>query len=519
MPYLEELLKKAKGGVDAPKISFLITEEEGRVEAAVPEEKILIDSYGEVRIFKHKGAPLLLYEVPSPRYRGEEKALVDAILDIAARTISVDEALFQTKSEKRAKYFHDVRQIIEETQELKIPPASKDFYANAVVREMVGFGLIDSLIADDQLEEVMVIGVNQSVYVFHRRYEMMKTNVVFYNNKDIVDLIDKIARNVGRRIDVASPLLDARLPDGTRVNATIQPISLNGSTLTLRKFKADPFSIIDLINNNTLNYEVASFLWTMVEGMGALPANIIVAGATASGKTTLLNVLTSFMPNFERLVSIEDTAELKLPFSHWIRLETRPPGLEGIGEITMDDLLKNALRMRPDRMVVGEIRGDEGYTLFSAMNTGHNGSMGTLHSNTARETLVRLSNPPMNVPLIMLHALNFIIMMQRVYDRRKGFIRRVSEIAEIIGSDEAKMPGMNIVYKWNPAADTIEPTGEPTLFLKNIENFTGLRREAIVEEMRAREQILRDLNQQGIRELNSVCKVTQDYAQRKQGKI
>ncbi len=519
MPYLEELLKKAKSEVESPKVSF--TEQPLAQEIhATPEDKVLIDQYDEIKIYKKRGEPLLLYEVPAPRYRGEEKALIETILDLAARTIKVDEALFQTGIEKRARYLHEVKQLIDLTPELKIPSHAKDFYAGAVVREMMGFGLIDPLIADDKLEEVMVIGIDRPVYVFHRKYEMMKTNVVFYSDKDIVDLIDKIARNIGRRIDISSPLLDARLPDGTRINATIPPASLNGSTITVRKFKADPLSVIDLVNNGTLNYEVAAFLWTMVEGMGGIPANVIIAGSTASGKTTLLNTLTSFVPNYERLITIEDTSELALPFQHWIRLEGRPPGLEGVGEITLDDLLKNSLRMRPDRIIVGEIRGTEGYTLFSAMNTGHSGSMGTLHSNSAKDTMIRLTNPPMNVPVVMLNALNFIVMMQRTYDRRKGLIRRVSEIAEIIPSDTGDShPEMNVIYKWNPAVDAIDATSEPAFFLKMVERYTGLSRNAIREELAGRQKLLADLNQRGIRDLKSVCESTQDYAQKRQGKI
>jgi len=519
MPYLEELLKKAKSETEAPARSFFEGSEQPDKQNTAPEDKILVDAYGEVKIYKKRGEPLLIYEVSAPRYKGEEKALVDAVLDVAARTIRIDEALFQTKTEMRARYFHEVMQIIEAAPELKIPPHARDMYANAVVREMAGFGIIDQLIGDDKLEEVMVIGVNAPVYVFHRKYEMMKTNLSFYNDKDVIDLIEKIARNIGRRIDVASPLLDARLPDGTRVNATIQPISLNGSTLTLRKFKADPYSVIDLINNNTLTYETAALLWAMVDGMGGIPANIIISGSTASGKTTLLNTLASFIPNFERLVSIEDTAELLLPFQHWIRMETRPPGIEGAGEVTMDDLLKNALRMRPDRIIVGEIRGEEGYTLFSAMNTGHSGSMGTLHANSAKETLIRLSNPPMKVPEIMLHALNFIVMIQRTYDRRKGLIRRVTEIAEIVGSDEPNLPEMNVLYKWNPSKDTIEGTGEPPMMIKAIAVYTGLSQDEILQELKERQALLKDLNQQGIRDLSSVCGAMQAYAQKKQGKI
>lgn len=518
MAYLEDLLKKAKSENENRQPAELLQweEKEEREEAT---EKILVDKYGDVKIFKERGEALLLYEIPSPRYEGDEKALVEAILDIAASTIDVNEALFQTQAQKRARYFHKVMEIIESTPELKVPVHSKEFYANAVVREMAGFGLVDPLIADDALEEIMVIATSAPVYVFHRKHQMMRSNIVFYDDKDVVDLIDRIARNIGRRIDVQSPLLDARLPDGTRVNATIRPVSLNGSTITLRKFRADPLSIVDLVNNGTMNYEIAAFLWLITEGMGALPANVLIGGGTASGKTSTLNCLASFIPTYERLISIEDTAELRLPFSHWVRFEVRPPGVEGVGEIDSDTLLKNALRMRPDRLIVGEIRGSEADTLFTAMNTGHRGAMGTLHSNNAYETLVRLTSPPMNVPPIMLSALNFIVMQQRTYDRRKGLIRRITEIAEVIPAEENKLPQVQVVYRWDAASDSIVATGNPISYLRTMSKFTGLGREAIDAELAQRQAVLRELNEKGVRSLSQACEVTQNYAVKKSGKF
>ncbi|MBI3588491.1 CpaF family protein [Candidatus Micrarchaeota archaeon] len=513
MSYIEDVIKRAKTASAGASAAPQSPEELGR-------EKTLIDSYGATKIFRVAGEPLLLYEVPAAHYRGEEKALISAIIDLASRSINIDEALFQTQSEKRARYLSKVMEVIESSgEQLNIPSNSKEFYAGAVVQEIAGFGLIDPLIADDELEEIMVIGMNKPVYVFHRKYEMMKTNIVFYEDKDTLDLIDRIARNIGRRIDAQSPLLDARLPDGTRVNATIPPVSLDGSTITLRKFRHDPLSIIDLINNNTLNYEVAAFLWMMGEGMGAFPANVIIAGETAAGKTTLLNAMTGFIPNYERLITIEDTAELSLPFEHWVRFEVRPPGVEGTGEIDSDTLLKNALRMRPDRIIVGEIRGQEGYTLFSAMNTGHRGAMGTLHSNTARETLIRLTSPPMSVPNLMLSALNFIVMQQRIYDRRKGLIRRVSEIAEVSFVDENKLPDLRLLYQWNPAKDEITSTGEQANYLQEIARYSGEARPNLLKELEARGKILREMNEKGIRDMESVIQVTQNYSGKRQGKI
>ncbi|MBI5036818.1 CpaF family protein [Candidatus Micrarchaeota archaeon] len=500
MAYIDSVMQKAKGDVKqetSKKIDEL-------------KKKVLIDSYGEVQIYRKLDEPLLLYEVPSPRYKGEEKGLIDALMEIALNVITVD-ARALTEEEKRKKYFQKVMEIIDEAPELKVPVNAKEFYAKAVVREMVGYGIIDPLTQDDQLEEIMVIGKDKPVYVYHRKHEMMKTNLVFYDDQDIRDLADRIARSVNRRIDMQVPLLDARLPDGTRVNATIPPISIDGTTITLRKFKKDPLSVIDLVNFGTLNTEVAAFLWMVTDGMGAYPANILIAGGTASGKTTLLNTLCSFIPNNERIVSIEDTAELNIPVYHWIRTEVRPPSIEGTGEVSMNDLVKNSIRMRPDRIIVGEIRGAEGYTMFAAMNTGHRGVMGTVHANSAKETLVRLTSPPISVPESMISSLNLVLMQNRIHDRRKGTIRRITEIAETVASDDMKMPELQTLYSWDPVSDNLVRTGSDSFFIREICKFTGLTPPDIEKELDLRKTMLESLKQKGLRSIGDVCSVTQNY--------
>lgn len=337
--------------------------------------KTLIEEYGDTKIYRVQGEPLLYYTVPVARPTVSERAIINTLKEAATRLISITPYRIRDPEQKRNVYAQQVLEILHASPELKVPSTKFDFYAQAVVSEMIGYGLIDTLIKDDKLEEIMVIAPNIPVYVFHRKYDMMITNVEFTNDNEVQDLINRIAREVGRRVDISSPLLDARLPDGSRVNATIPPASVSGSTLTIRKFRTDPYSIVDLIQYKTLSVEVAAFLWLCVDGFGTQPANILISGGTSSGKTTLLNVLCSFIPSNERVISIEDTSELSLPLRHWIRLEGRPPGLEGKGEITLDILTKNSLRMRPDRIIVGEVRHDEAFSLFTAMNTGHDGCL------------------------------------------------------------------------------------------------------------------------------------------------
>ncbi len=337
--------------------------------------KTLIEEYGSAKVYRVQGEPLMYYTIPVARPTVSERAIINTLKEAATRLISITPYRIRDPEQKRNVYMQQVMEILRASPELKVPSSRFDFYAQAVVSEMVGYGLIDALIKDDKLEEIMVIGPNVPVYVFHRKYDMMITNVEFTNDNEVQDLINRIAREVGRRVDISSPLLDARLLDGSRVNATIPPASVSGSTLTIRKFRADPYSIVDLIHYKTLSTEVAAFLWMCVDGLQTQPANILISGGTSSGKTTLLNVLCSFIPSNERVISIEDTSELSLPMRHWIRLEGRPPGLEGKGEITLDILTKNSLRMRPDRIIVGEVRHDEAFSLFTAMNTGHDGCL------------------------------------------------------------------------------------------------------------------------------------------------
>ncbi len=510
---MEELMresKEKKGGVAASAAAPAAAFAARAGEAREAQKKMLVESYGEVRVWKTAGDPLLLYEVPSPHYKGEEKKLITDLMDIAIRVMPAEFSAEYSQEEIRRQYVKRVLDIIESAPELRIPPSLKNFYANAVVREMVGYGLIDQLMQDDLLEEIMVIGQNKPVYVFHRKYDMMKTNIVFYDEKDILDLIDRLARTVGRRVDTQMPLLDARLKDGTRVNASLPPATIDGPTVTLRKFRCDPFSVVDLIKFGTISLDVAAFLWLAVDGSGVLPANILVSGGTASGKTTTLNVLCSFIPNVERIITIEDTAELSLPLTHLVRCETRPPGIEGTGEITMNSLLKNALRMRPDRIIVGEIRGEEGYTMFSAMNVGHRGSLGTVHANSAHETLIRLTNPPISVPLVMLTPLNFIIMQNRVHDLRKGTIRRITEVAELTEVD-ADGPKMQVLWSWDAAKDEIYRTGAKSVYFQMLSRFSGLSEQQINVEIEERKKILQDLASRGVRSLEEVGAVTQNY--------
>lgn len=431
------------------------------------------------------------YNVVKQNYTPEEKILLNEIREnLVDLAISSGEN-FQTDE---VKLLNDIKVFLfnrlgDKNQNNNISNEYLDKLSHKVLRDIIGYGKIDSLLQDDELEEIMIIGINKPVFVYHRKYGMMKTNITYDDEQELTDLIDSMARQINRRIDKESPILDGRLSDGSRINATIPPVSADGPSLTIRKFKKDPLTIIDLINSKTISVELAAFLWLCIDGLGVKSANAIISGGTSSGKTTTLNALTSFINPKERIITIEDTLEIQIPHEHIIRMETRPSNIENKGELTMNDLVKNSLRQRPDRIIVGEVRAQEAITLFTALNTGHSG-FGTLHSNSARETITRLTTEPMSVPKIMIQAIDFIIMQKRIYTPTGVSYRRISEVAEIVGSEEGVIQ-LNKIFEWNPESDTIENVSISSKTLSQIANLSGKSLYEINKEIESREMVLK----------------------------
>jgi pilus assembly protein CpaF len=300
--------------------------------------------------------------------------------------------------------------------------------------DILGYGPIDRLLKDEEVTEVMVNGPD-SVYV-ERAGRIEKTPTSFVDETHLRRIIDKIVSQVGRRIDEAVPMVDARLPDGSRVNAVIHPLAVGGPFLTIRKFSKDPFQIDDLIRFGTLNAHAARFLQACVVGR----LNVIVSGGTGTGKTTTLNVLSSFIPSDERIVTVEDAKELQLHQDHVLAMEARPPNIEGKGQVTIRDLVRNCLRMRPDRVVVGECRGGEALDMLQAMNTGHDGSITTIHSNSPRDTLARIETmtlmagydlPVRAIREQMASALDLVVHLNRLRDGT----RRITHVTEVQGME------------------------------------------------------------------------------------
>ena len=451
------------------------------------------------------------YDVTKQEYSPEEKVLLgemrENLVDLA---ISTGES-FQVSEER---LLNDIKNFLSlrlsgTLQDNGISNEYLDRLSRKFLRDIIGYGAIDPLIQDDELEEIMIIGTSKPIFVYHREYGMMKTNLQFSDEGELRDLIDSIARQINRRIDQESPILDGRLMDGSRINATIPPVSADGPSLTIRKFKRDPLTIIDLINSRTISLDLAGFLWLCIDGLGVKSANAIISGGTSSGKTTTLNALSAFINPNERIITIEDTLELQIPHEHVIRMETRPANVEGKGELTMNDLVKNSLRQRPDRIIVGEVRADEAITLFTALNTGHSG-FGTLHSNDARETITRLTNEPMSVPEIMIQAIDFIIMQNRIYTPSGVSFRRISEVAEVVGMEEGTVQ-LNKIFQWNPERDTIDNIGITSNTLQQIANLSGKSIIELQNEIENRKLVLKHMINQNIRSVEGVNSVIELY--------
>lgn len=337
-------------------------------------------------------------------------------------------------AELRLRVSKYAQQFLEE-ENAPLSHEEKNTIINALIDDIVGYGPVQEFLADDEVTEIMVNGP-YDIYI-EKFGKIYLTNKSFLDEAHLMRTIDKIVSPIGRRIDEASPYVDARLPDGSRVNAIISPLALTGPYLTIRKFSREPFTIEDFVEMGTCSQKVADFLKACVIGR----LNIIASGGTGTGKTTTLNILGSFIPNEERIVTIEDAAELQLPQKHVLKLEYRPPNIEGKGEISIRDLVRNSLRMRPDRIIVGEVRGGEALDMLQAMNTGHDGSLSTVHSNSPRDVLSRLETmvlmAGMELPIKAIReqvssAIDLIVHMNRLKDGTRRFVK-ITEVQNMEG--------------------------------------------------------------------------------------
>jgi len=417
-------------------------------------ERLAMDKEDEIK----KGKPVSIHGQKDESRGDQYKDLKIRIFDKVVEEVKIsqdDEYNMQSIEDEIRKIVNDVI----ESEAKYLTRNERNLITRDIINETIGFGPITPLLNDPQINEVMVNGPNQVYVERHGKLELSDTT--FRDNNHIFHIIERIVAPLGRRIDESSPMVDARLPNGSRVNIIIPPLALNGPTITIRKFSEKPFTVNDLIRFGTLTAEVAQFLKACVEAR----LNIIVSGGTGSGKTTTLNVISSFIPSDERIVTIEDAAELQLKQDHIVRLETRPPNVEGKGAVSIRDLVRNSLRMRPDRIVVGEVRSGEALDMLQAMNTGHDGSLTTAHANSPRDILSRLETmvlmSGMELPVKAIReqissAIDLIVQQTRLKDGT----RRVTYITEVSGMEGEVITLQDIfTYKEEGRDNTGRATG------------------------------------------------------------
>jgi pilus assembly protein CpaF len=374
-------------------------------------------------------------DVRSPAVSREDTALNELKVRVQERLIAeLDPKLDLSNAVRVRRQVEEIFNTILDSENIVLSRAERTRMFESIAADILGFGPLEALLNDQEISEIMVNGPRM-VYI-ERKGKLVKSDVTFQNEAHVLRVIDRIVAPLGRRIDESSPMVDARLPDGSRVNAVIRPISLLGPVISIRKFRKEGLTIDDLVRFGSLSREMAEFLGACVRAR----LNVVVSGGTGSGKTTTLNILSSFIPEDERIITVENAAELQLRQEHVIPLESRPPNVEGRGEITIRDLVINCLRMRPERIVVGECRGGETLEMLQAMNTGHDGSMTTLHANSPRDTIARIETmclmSGMDLPVRAIReqiasAINLIVQQARLKDGT----RKIVNITEVQGME------------------------------------------------------------------------------------
>ncbi|MGQ0376244.1 MAG: type II/IV secretion system ATPase subunit [Nitrososphaerota archaeon] len=447
------------------------------------------------------------FMIIEPTFTTLDKKNFETIRQILMMELTIDLNDISSKklAEKRLK--HKILQIIRKYR-LDISKGSIKKIIYYAIRDFVYLGKIEPLMHDTMIEEISCDGTNIPLYIWHREYESMPTNIIFTSAPELENYARKLAYVSGQHISIAQPIVDASLPGGDRINLTLgDEITKKGSTFTIRRFREDPVTIVDLIKYNTMSSDIAAYLWYLVQHR----STALVAGGTASGKTTTLNAISTFIPPQQKIVSIEDTQELNLSHENWIPAVSRQ-SFSGstMAEITQFDLLRAALRQRPDIIIVGETRGREAYTLFQAMATGH-GGFSSIHADSVAATLNRLTSAPMDIPKVLIgYTLHAIILQLKLQIGGRS-VRRIIQISEIAGLDEKSGEILlNDVFNWNPATDKHAFSGRSILFDKIADRY-GQNPDQISYELNKRKTTLEWMLKNGIRSHKEVFATIQDY--------
>ncbi|NWF87175.1 type II/IV secretion system ATPase subunit [Candidatus Bathyarchaeota archaeon] len=486
----------------------VILKEEGRKPAVFREAYPIKEPYVYAAIVKDPKTQKILYEVIEPTLQKEEEKRLKEIKTFLMEEVDVNLKDIETK-EKAENYLKEKINAIIKKYRINVPSESVDKLTYYIVRDFIGYSKIDPLMKDHLIEDISGDGVNIPIYIWHRLYESLPTNIIFKDETELNSFIIRLAYLAEKNISIASPILDASLPDGSRIQLTYgNEVTRRGSTFTIRRFRVDPLTISDLIAFNTISSEMAAYLWYIIENR----ASVLVAGGVASGKTTMLNCLSMFIKPEMKIVSVEDTQELNLPHENWIpsvvRLGFGHEDKKG-GSITLFDLLKAAVRQRPDYIIVGEVRGEEAYTLFQAMATGHLG-LSTIHAESVEAVINRLESEPMNIPKALIAMTNVIMVMTRTEIDGKP-ARRINTTTEIIEFEPKKKSIVTEeIFRWNPKEDEFTFSGHSAILEKHLKKL-DIDEENIKAELNRRKIVLEWMVRKGIRRYMDVANVIREY--------
>jgi flagellar protein FlaI len=462
--------------------------------------------FGFVGIEINEDKGTLKYNVVEPALNEEEADLLKQIKDLIVDRMDVSLEVLRNP-EKMEEYLREqIKQIFKKFKR-EIPEQSEDKFIYYMKRDFLGYGKIDLLIRDENIEDVSCNGVRTPIYVWHRKYESIPTNILYETEAELDKTVIRLAYRSGRQISISHPIMQGTLPEGFRVQLTLKEISKRGDTFTIRKFRENPFTIVDLIKYGTLSPEIAAYLWILVEN----GRSIMICGATASGKTTLLNSLSMFIKPEMKVITIEEVRELRL-HENWIPLIPRPSYQPGVSEITLFDLLKASLRQRPDYIVVGEVRGEEAYTLFQAIATGH-GGLCTIHSDSVEYAIKRLLSRPMNIPAMMIPLMNVLLQIRRV-KIGDTVARRSDTVTEIIGLSPTDQVQIEHRFRWDSIDDAyrfLESDDRGESVFKQISNLRHIPEFTLEDEMQKRTLILEWMVKENLNTYAQVSEIIHNY--------
>tara|TARA_Y100000310_G_scaffold340397_1_gene436030 strand:- start:139 stop:1779 length:1641 start_codon:yes stop_codon:yes gene_type:complete len=466
---------------------------------------VLISPYASVHIYWDNKQGELMYEVEEPVLNQNEKSLLTTLERSLGEMINVNVLVDKTK-ESMIDYIDKTSRLLIEELGLQVGEESyrKIFYY--LFRDFVGLNEIEPLMRDFFIEDVECNGVNAPIYIVHRLYRNVKTNLKFDSMDKLSSFVEKLAQRTGKYVSYASPLLDGSLPDGSRVNATYTTdVTSRGPTFTIRKFTKVPWTPIQLLNLKTLSPEILAYFWILLEHK----SNILISGGTASGKTTLLNAVAFFIPPEARVVSIEDTRELNLPRENWLPSVARTAlGIGKTGEVDLFSLLKNSFRQNPDYVIVGEVRGKEAFVLFQGMASGHS-SVSTMHADSVDTLVKRLETPPINLSPTLLNTLDCVAVMTHAVVNKQQ-TRRLREVIEVVNVDDKGVALTNTPFVWNARDDIFYFKKDSKVFEKIVRRF-GLTIEELNREFMLRSRLLYELQRRKIFDFNQTQKIINEY--------